>query len=256
VKELFKVDESMDGAVRSHYTAVAERGASCCSGEGGSCGDSYTADQLTGLNPEAAAASAGCGNPVALAEVNKGEVVLDLGSGGGIDCFLAARATGPSGKVIGVDLTPAMVALARANAAKLGTANVVFKLGRIESIPEPDGTVDMVMSNCVINLSQRKDLVFAEVFRVLQPGGRMVVSDIVSTAPMPAELRTDPAQWAACVAGADEREEYLGRVRSAGFERIEVLADVPSGSCGDGSAELRSITVRAYKPAAGAGRNG
>jgi SAM-dependent methyltransferase len=257
MKQLFRVGNQPDltAAVQSHYAAVAARAeragqrgetsAGCCSSSAG-----YDAAQLNDLTPETAAASAGCGNPVALADIRSGETVLDLGSGGGIDCFLAAQAAGPAGRVIGVDMTPAMVALARKNAATMGVRNVAFKLARIEAIPEPDATVDMVMSNCVINLSERKDLVFAEIFRVLKPGGRMIVSDIVVEGQLPAEVQADPAQWAVCVAGAEEKRRYLALIEAAGLGRAEVLKDEASVSSGGGGwqSRLRSVTVRAFKP--------
>ncbi len=254
MKKLFNVNAALTEAVQAHYSKVADRGAAaaksgatvtsegCCS-----TADIYTPADLSAVTSGAAVASAGCGNPVALAGIRPGETVLDLGSGGGIDCFLAAEAVGLRGHVIGVDMTPAMVALARENAQKLEARNVVFKLGRIEAIPEPSSTVDMVMSNCVINLSERKDLVFGEVFRVLKPGGRMVVSDIVAERPLPAAVRADPEQWASCVAGADLKADYLARIADAGFERVEVLADAQA-MCGDAQYGLRSITVRAFRP--------
>jgi len=244
-------------AVQEHYTKVAERGRSA--GQGGAtasecCGSSanYTTDQLEAITAEAAGASAGCGNPIGLAEARVGETVLDLGSGGGIDCFLAAKAVGSEGRVIGVDMTHEMVALARDNAAKLGTENVTFKLAQIESIPEPDDTIDLVISNCVIALAPDKDRVFEDVFRVLKPGARFVISDMVVEQELPEHVRRDAAEWVSCVGGADVKSRYLGRIERAGFERIELLEDRPmspgeTGQVWRGS--VRSVTVRAFKPA-------
>jgi SAM-dependent methyltransferase len=216
-------------------------------------------------------ASAGCGNPIAIAELQPGEVVLDLGSGGGIDCFLAARQVGPEGRVIGLDMTPDMIKLARRNARKLGTQNVDFRFGEMEDMPLPDESVDVIISNCVINLSPDKDAVFGEAFRVLRPGGRLNVSDIVVNGELPQAIRTRLDAWAGCIAGALEESDYLGRIRAAGFERVEVLSRdyVPVGEVlrvdeqqqlaagpdplGEGADALTgtvaSIRVRASKPA-------
>ncbi len=257
MKKLFSVGETLTESVQVHFTELAERGEAaarageavasteCCSTK-----EVYSSEELAALTSGVTAASAGCGNPVALADLKKGEVVLDLGSGGGIDCFLAARFVGPTGRVIGVDMTLAMVGLARRNAERMDAQNVVFKTGRIEAIPERDATVDMVMSNCVINLSERKDLVFAEVFRVLKPGGRMVISDMVVDRELPPEVRADRKQWWACVGGAEVKSDYLGRIRDAGFERMDVLEDVRSMIApeGDWRSSVRSITVRAFRP--------
>lgn len=242
-------------AIQVHYTGVAERGSSCCGDGSSACGGSsplYSAEELENVTPEAAGASAGCGNPMGLAEAKPGETVLDLGSGGGIDCFLASKAVGHEGSVIGVDMTHAMVALARQNAAKLGVENVTFKLGTIEAIPEPDNTVDLVISNCVIALAPDKDLVFSEIFRVLKPGGRLVVSDMVVDQELPEDVRQSAADWVSCVAGADLKARYLERIGNAGFENVELLADTAASgsSCGSSDNEVRSVTVRAVKPGA------
>lgn len=255
MKKLFSMEEPLVNAVQVHYTKVAERGeaaetagesaAQCCSSK-----EIYSTGELEALTPGAAAASAGCGNPVALAEIGPGETVLDLGSGGGIDCFLAAKSVGPSGRVIGVDMTPAMVALARKNAAALDAQNVVFKLARIEAIPEPDATVDMVMSNCVIALAPDKDLVFNEIYRVLRPGGRLVISDMVVERDLPAPVRASAAEWVSCVGGADVKSRYLARIAAAGFQRVGLLKDdpMPPEPGREWVADVRSITVRAFKP--------
>jgi arsenite methyltransferase len=179
----------------------------------------YSDTEVEYLPRETLEAAAGCGNPTAIAELKAGEVVLDLGSGAGIDCFLAARQVGPEGRVIGVDMTPAMVSLARANATKIGATNVVFKLGEIEDLPLPDASVDVVISNCVINLSVDKPLVFREAFRVLRPRGRLRVSDMVWLGERPADA-AGAESWAGCVAGALPLAEYLDEVRKAGFSGV------------------------------------
>lgn len=176
---------------------------------------------LAGLPESVTSASLGCGNPLAIAELAAGERVLDLGSGGGIDCFLAARQVGEAGAVWGLDMTPDMIALARQNAVAVGASNVRFRLGEIEDIPFEDASFDVVMSNCVINLSTDKPRVFAEAFRVLAPGGRLRVSDMVWTDEPSAEIRGDLEQWAGCVAGALLLDDYLAAIRAAGFEDVE-----------------------------------
>ncbi len=205
---------------------------------GGSCGDAgccgpadldralrlYSEGQVTGLPAEAVAASAGCGNPTALAGLRPGERVLDLGSGGGIDCFLAAQQVGATGHVIGLDMTPEMLELARRNQAKLGATNVEFIRGELENIPLPDACVDVVISNCVVVLSPDKDAVFRGAFRVLAPGGRMHISDMMALTDQ-GPVRTDAEAWASCVAGAETREVYLDRLRRAGFKDIQVTEE-------------------------------
>ncbi|HKV54392.1 MAG TPA: arsenite methyltransferase [Candidatus Binataceae bacterium] len=181
----------------------------------------YQASETAGLPPDALAASLGCGNPTALAELKPGEVVLDLGSGGGIDVLLSARRVGPSGKAYGLDMTDEMLALARDNQRQAGVENVEFLKGEIEAIPLPEASVDVIISNCVINLSADKDRVLAEAFRVLRPGGRFAVSDIVVHGPMPPEIRRNAELWAGCVAGALEESEYRSKLEAAGFESID-----------------------------------
>ncbi|HXH21606.1 MAG TPA: arsenite methyltransferase [Dehalococcoidia bacterium] len=176
----------------------------------------YAQAEVEGLPAGALEAAAGCGNPTAIAELRRGETVLDLGSGGGIDCFLAARQVGPTGRVIGVDMTPDMMNLARENAAKVGATNVQFKLGEIEDLPLPDESVDVIISNCVINLSPDKRQVFREAFRVLRPGGRLRVSDMVWLGERPADAE-GAESWAGCVAGALPLQEYLAAIQEAGF---------------------------------------
>jgi SAM-dependent methyltransferase len=168
--------------------------------------------------------SLGCGNPTAIAGLQPGEVVLDLGSGGGIDCFLAAKRVGPEGRVIGLDMTPDMIKLARRNAKKIGAHNVEFRYGEMEDIPLPDESVDVIISNCVINLSPDKDSVFGETYRVLRPGGRMSISDIVVDGDLPQAIRSRLDAWAGCIAGALDESVYLDKIRAAGFEEVEVMS--------------------------------
>jgi arsenite methyltransferase len=219
--------------VKEKYGQVALRvtsasGASCCGGTA-SCGESdpvvsnlYDAGEAAAVPEEALAASRGCGNPTALAELAPGEVVLDLGSGGGIDVLLSARRVGPTGKAYGLDMTDEMLALARENQARAGATNVEFLRGEIEHIPLPDDTVDVIVSNCVINLSADKDRVLAEAFRVLRPGGRLAVSDVVVRGEVPDAIRRSVELWIGCVAGALEESEYRDKLARAGFEAIDV----------------------------------
>jgi SAM-dependent methyltransferase len=182
----------------------------------------YDATQSGQIPEEALLASLGCGNPTALAQLNAGEVVLDLGSGGGIDVLLSARRVGPTGKAYGLDMTDEMLALANENKRKAGADNVEFLKGEIEHIPLPDNTVDVIISNCVINLSADKDRVLREAFRVLKPGGRLAVSDVVTRGAMAPEIRESVLLWVGCVAGALEENEYRTRLASAGFEQIDI----------------------------------
>jgi arsenite methyltransferase len=226
--------ESIKEKVREHYAQQAERvrqsgaKAGCCGNQAsGSCGDLitsnlYHADETDGLPADAVAASLGCGNPTALAELKQGETVLDLGSGGGIDVLLSAHRVGPTGKAYGLDMTDEMLNLARENQRKAGVPNVEFLKGEIESIPLPDNSVDVIISNCVINLSADKRRVLAEAFRVLKPAGRFAVSDIVVRGEMPAEIRRRLELWAGCIAGALAETEYRSKLASVGFEAIAV----------------------------------
>ncbi len=182
----------------------------------------YGETQAAELPQEALLASLGCGNPTALAELRPGEVVLDLGSGGGIDVLLSARRVGPTGKAYGLDMTDEMLALAEENKRKAGLANVEFLKGEIENIPLPDNSVDVIISNCVINLSADKDRVLREAFRVLKPGGRLAVSDIVTRGEIPADLRRNVELWVGCIAGALDQEEYLAKLRGAGFREASI----------------------------------
>src|SRR5713101_3809893 len=218
-------------AVRQKYGAVAKQvssgGTACCGGaELTSCDpitkNLYGESQKSALPAEAVAASLGCGNPTALAKLQPGETVLDLGSGGGIDVLLSARRVGPTGKAYGLDMTDEMLALARENQRKAGVRNVEFLKGEIENMPLPDGSIDVIISNCVINLSGDKDRVLAEAFRVLKPGGRFAVSDIVVRGVMPADIRRRLELWARCIAGALEEGEYRSKLAAVGFEQIDV----------------------------------
>jgi SAM-dependent methyltransferase len=216
--------------VRERYAEIARSvhtpGSSCCyDGEAGSCGISanlYADDETRSLPEEAVLASLGSGNPTALAELREGETVLDLGSGGGIDVLLSARRVGPTGKAYGLDMTDDMLALARENQRKAGAQNVEFLKGEIENIPLPDNSVDVIISNCVINLSGDKDRVLREAFRVLRPGGRFAVSDVVTRGTVPEEVRRDILLWAGCIAGALEENHYRMKLAVAGFEAIGI----------------------------------
>jgi arsenite methyltransferase len=226
--------ENITQVVKEKYGAVAllvqqGRGKACCGSAPSSTAgcDPITSNLYdtseTGLLPEdAVKASLGCGNPTALAQLHAGETVLDLGSGGGIDVLLSARRVGPTGKAYGLDMTDEMLALANENKRKAGVENVEFLKGQIENIPLPDNTVDVIISNCVINLSADKDRVLREAFRVLKPGGRFAVSDVVTRGEIPPEIRKSVLLWVGCVAGALEETDYRGKLAAAGFEQIEV----------------------------------
>src|SRR5215469_1254670 len=219
--------------VREKYGQAATRvksGGSACCGATASTGSGcdpitsnlYDSGQAAQIPEEAMLASLGCGNPIALAKLNPGETVLDLGSGGGIDVLLSARRVGPTGKAYGLDMTDEMLALAHENKKKAGLENVEFLKGEIENIPLPDNSVDVVISNCVINLSADKDRVLREAFRVLKPGGRFAVSDVVTRGEVPPEIRRSVLLWVGCVAGALDENEYLQKLNAAGFEQISI----------------------------------
>lgn len=199
----------------------------------------YTDEQL-GAIPDGADLGLGCGNPTALASLKKGEIVLDLGSGGGIDCFLAASKVGRNGRVIGVDMTPEMIERARENARKDDYTNVDFRLGEIEHLPVADNSVDVVISNCVINLSPDKAQVFKEAYRVLRPGGRVMVSDIVLLKELPDAIKSSVAAYTGCIAGASRKEDYLATMASTGFQDVEVVSEVSLGT-----GELAGLTASA-----------
>jgi SAM-dependent methyltransferase len=273
-------EQSIKEVVKEKYGQAALRvikgGSSCCGAapavEG--CPDPITSNlydgsQTSEIPEEALLASLGCGNPTALAELRPGETVLDLGSGGGIDVLLSAKRVGPAGKAYGLDMTDEMLALARANQRKAGVRNVEFLKGEIENIPLPDNSVDVIISNCVINLSADKDRVLREAFRVLKPGGRFAVSDIVVRGEVPADIRRSVELWVGCMAGALEENEYLAKLKRAGFEvvnmeptRIYRVADARELLCSKGidvdaiaplvDGKFMSAFVRARKPGLGA----
>ena len=225
-------EPNIQEALKQKYGEAAKRAASggtaCCGGGAGLSGcdpitkDIYSDAEKGALPEKAVAASLGCGNPTALAKLQPGEVVLDLGSGGGIDVILSAKRVGPTGQAYGLDMTDEMLALARENQKKAGVANVEFLKGTIENVPLPDNSVDVIISNCVINLSGDKDRVLAEAFRVLKPGGRFAVSDVVVRGEVPADIRKSMELWVGCVAGALEENEYPEKLARAGFESIDV----------------------------------
>ena len=240
-------------SVREHYASIVREQAPCCgtaASMSSCCGSTpapgeiskaigYTEQELDAV-PEGANLGLGCGNPLAFAALKLGDVVIDLGSGAGFDCFLAAQRVGPKGRVIGVDMTPEMLDRARANAAKDGSANVEFRLGEIENLPVADGTADMVISNCVINLSTEKPRVFREALRVLKRGGQLMVSDLVLARPLPESVARSIAAYAGCIAGAMLRDDYLAAIRAAGFADVQVLAEntYPIGSSSPDATEL------------------
>jgi arsenite methyltransferase len=272
--------EEVRKVVREGYTQVARSGSSCCAPQSPCCGAAnaaadiskkigYTDEDIQSV-PEGANLGLGCGNPVALASLKEGDIVLDLGSGAGFDCFLAANRVGKTGKVIGIDMTPKMIEKARENARRGGYENVEFRLGEIENLPVADNHVDLVISNCVINLSPDKDRVFQEAFRVLKLGGRLMVSDIVLVSELPGSIKNSAAAYIGCLAGAIMLDEYLEAIKAAGFKQIRIIDEASlatdytpkdtvvqalvndSGvSCADlkklGSS-VRSLKVQAVKP--------
>jgi SAM-dependent methyltransferase len=257
-------NETLVESLRAHYGTAARKAAQAATAAQQCCGDAtlvqdrcgssavscdtrfgsglYGPGDVEGLPVEAVAGSIGCANPVALADLEPGDDVLDLGSGGGIDVLLSARRVGPEGKAYGVDMTAEMLELARANQSRGGVTNVEFLEGRIEDVPLPDASVDVVVSNCVINLSADKAAVFGEAFRVLRPGGRLAAADVVADVEPDAALRANTAEWAACIAGAVTRAQYAAGLTDAGFVDVEIVDDHPVR---DG---FWSVFVRAHKP--------
>ncbi len=258
--------EQIRSFVRERYGAIAEqadescgcKSTGCCGGANENYGEKlgYSAGELAAV-PAGADLGLGCGNPLAIASIKPGETVLDLGSGAGFDCFLAARQLGGTGKVIGVDMTVAMLSKARANVAKSSYANVEFRLGEIEALPVADATVDLILSNCVINLSPEKHRVFQEAFRVLKPGGRLAIADVVATRPVPEESKAKLALIGACISGATLVEELRELLTNVGFSRIDIVPKESSreyisqwtddASVGD---FIVSALITAYKPVA------
>ena len=265
--------------VRQKYAgAITTKRSGCCGDSQGGCcsgnpldyaskvisGELYRNDEVDGIPRDALEASFGCGNPTALAELHPGEIVLDLGSGAGLDVLLSARRVGPKGKAYGLDMTDEMLAEARANQANAGVENVEFIRGHIEDIPLPENTVDVLISNCVINLSANKDRVLQEAYRVLKPGGRFAVSDIVLTRPLPLKVQQDLMAWAGCVAGALTEQEYREKLDAAGFVGAEVqitrvydltspeaaamLPGLSKDDCRDSNGAVTSAFVCARKP--------
>jgi ubiquinone/menaquinone biosynthesis C-methylase UbiE len=247
--------EQIKTTVREHYAALVKSGEPCCS-PSSSCnieiidGESanqngYTNAQLSSIPSDAVDNSFGCGNPLMYADICEGDVVLDLGSGAGIDVLLAAKLVGTSGRVIGIDMTPEMIEKAQKNAEEADAKNVEFRLGEIESMPVEDESVDWVISNCVINLAPDKDSVFREAHRVLKPGGKLLVSDIVANH-LPKWLRSTISNWANCISGALPEDQYLDSIRRAGLEEVQVFSKSPYAKIG--KAEVASIKVGALKP--------
>ena len=250
-------EEEIKEAVKGRYGQIAKQDqqSSCSSCSGGassilqSRGIGYETDDLDRV-PEEAIMGLGCGNPTATADLEAGEVVLDLGSGAGVDVFLAASKVGPTGRAIGVDMTKEMVDKAKKIATDHGYQNVEFRLGEMESLPVGDESVDAIISNCVVNLSPDKSKVFQEAYRALKPGGRITVSDIVSERALPDEIRTDSNAWACCIGGALEQREYLENIKEAGFEDIEIVSSREfyiDNKANQTQEKLLSITVKAYK---------
>lgn len=251
-------------AVREHYAERIKRSTSCCSPES----NLYPVDLLTTVPSGVANASYGCGDPITLAALRPGQTVLDLGSGAGLDCILAAQKVGETGKVIGVDMTPEMIERAQANAKKVNLNNIEFRQGYLENLPVDSNSVDVIISNCVINLSPDKVKVFTEAFRVLAPGGKFAVSDIVTEGPLPEPIKQSLSAWAGCVAGAVEAEDYIGMMKSVGFTNVSITPvffdketvdaaladmgdaiDLKSSSREDVYKAVYSAKITAYKPA-------
>ena len=242
-------DSDVKELVRERYGNFAQSANTCCGdGEATTKSQLYEIDQLQGLPDEALLASAGCGNPTAIGDLNPGETVVDFGSGGGIDCFIAAKAVGEQGRVIGIDMTPDMIDLARQNAVNLGLPNVEFHLAEMEDTPLESNSVDVIISNCVINLAPDKDAVFREAHRILKPGGRMFISDMVLTAPLPAHATEDAENWVSCLSGAEPQDVYMGRMSEAGLNNIEITDSKPWQGKEEWASRVHSANIKAYKP--------
>jgi SAM-dependent methyltransferase len=234
--------------VREHYAERIKNSASCC-GPSDCCDTSnnlYPVDLLTTVPTDVANTSYGCGDPITLASLKPGQTVLDLGSGAGLDCLLAAQKVGPEGRVIGVDMTPEMIERAQANAKRVNAANVEFRQGYLEDLPVESGTVNVIISNCVINLSPDKSKVFTEAFRVLAPGGKLAVSDIVTDGPLPELVKQSLSAWAGCVAGAVEAKDYIGMMEAVGFTDISVKPVFFDKQTVDGALDEMKLDVNEY----------
>jgi ubiquinone/menaquinone biosynthesis C-methylase UbiE len=255
-------EEKVKKIVRKRYGNVAKNGSSCCASSDSSCGCTpvtsgdisrkigYSEEELSSV-PEGANLGLGCGNPIALASLKEGETVLDLGSGAGFDCFLAAKKVGKKGKVIGVDMTPEMLIKGRTNARKGKYTNVEFRLGEIENLPVPDKSVNVIISNCVINLSPNKRQVFEEAYRVLAPNGRLMVSDIVLLDELPKELKENAQAYTSCISGAELKEKYLNFIKEAGFKEVKVIDETnfPSDFIASDTAQelIKTLGISAEK---------
>jgi len=252
-----KKEKDIKKYVKERYGKIASEGSSCCPNSSCCTPDiikqakslGYSEQEIENL-PEDAVMGLGCGNPTALAELKEGETVMDLGSGGGIDVFLAAHKVGEKGKVIGVDMTPEMLQRARENARKGNYNNVEFRLGEIENLPSANDSVDVIISNCVINLSPDKLAVYKEIYRTLKPEGRILISDLVTEGELPEDIRKSFSAWAGCIAGALEKKEYLDIIKKAGFRDISIVAEQPFNEQGMDIrliGKIISIQVKAYK---------
>ncbi|MBI3167069.1 MAG: arsenite methyltransferase [Chloroflexi bacterium] len=233
--------------VREHYAEQIKNSASCCGDN--CCGPEsslYPVDLLATLPSDVANTSYGCGDPITLASLKPGETVLDLGSGAGLDCLLAAQKVGPAGRVIGVDMTPEMIERARANAKRVNATNIEFRQGYLEDLPVDNSTVDIIISNCVINLSPDKTKVFSEAFRVLKPGGKLAVSDIVTDGPLPEPVKQSLSAWAGCVAGAVEAKDYITMMESVGFTDISIKPVFFDKETVDGALDEMKLDVNDY----------
>jgi SAM-dependent methyltransferase len=234
--------------VREHYAERIKSHASCCGPSDCSCSESdlYPEELLATLPEGESAVSYGCGDPVTLASLQPGQVVLDLGSGAGLDCFFAAKKVGETGHVIGVDMTPEMIERAKSSAQRMNITNVEFRQGYIEDLPVLSNTVDVIISNCVINLSPDKSKVFAETFRVLKPGGKLAVSDIVTDGPLPEAVKQSLSAWAGCVAGAVEASDYIGMMEKVGFTDVSVTPVFFDKETVDSALDNMELDVKAY----------
>ncbi len=241
---------SIHDAVREHYAERIKSNASCCGGGSACCSTSesalYPAELLTTLPEGESAVSYGCGDPITLASLQAGQVVLDLGSGAGLDCFFAAKKVGETGHVIGVDMTPEMIERAKSSAQRMNLTNVEFRQGYIEDLPVESNTVDVIISNCVINLSPDKSKVFAETFRVLKPGGKLAVSDIVTEGLLPEAVKQSLSAWAGCVAGAVQAGEYIGMMEAVGFTDVSVTSVFFDKETVDSALDEMKLDVNQY----------